>query len=416
MGFYLMRVPLLLAATAAWDAWSPSPQNLKVLLCLPVLVVFAIDLSLYGDRLVLAGPTAAMLSNLFWPMYERLAVYLAFVAIALALSGMARWGPAFLKSRWRGLPARSTLLTTALIAGLLVDVFQYSHQSGLPTNKFRRTYRDEPTIHWGLADKTSATYQAGRIEPLKWQPERLGAPDDARQRIVLESPMHFQTYAYAQFDPCQSSLDVRVMATSIRRLLALRDTGDKQLQTILGCGAPKLRLATAAIYVNNESEAAAVVQSRPDLAAVAVLQFPSNIPPPAERSSATRADFGTVTVISFGANALTARISVNDSDGAWLIYADAYDPRWRAWVDEKPVPIVPAYVGLKAVRVPAGESVVRMEFRGRTAVGMRMLAVAGAICSLLLLVYCAVCCVAGFPSSQRRTESSRAERPEKVLV
>jgi hypothetical protein len=74
---------------------------------------------------------------------------------------------------------------------------------------------------------------------------------------------------------------------------------------------------------------------------------------------------------------------------------------WQAWANDRETPVVPAYVGLKAVRVPAGDSVIRLEFRGASSTAMTALASAGAICSFSLLAFCAACCVAGFPSSKR---------------
>ena len=102
---------------------------------------------------------------------------------------------------------------------------------------------------------------------------------------------------------------------------------------------------------------------------------------------------------------------MDDPEGAWLVYADAYDPRWRAWVDAAPAPVVPAYVGLKAVRIPRGDHVVRMEFGGSARVGMSALAAGGAACSLSLLAYCALCCITGFPSAQLKVRKTRSPVP-----
>ena len=76
------------------------------------------------------------------------------------------------------------------------------------------------------------------------------------------------------------------------------------------------------------------------------------------------------------------------------------------WIDGKPMPIVPAYVGLKAVWVPQGESVVRMKFSAWSNVGVRVLALGGAICSLSLLLFCGISCIRGFPSSRRKVTAT----------
>jgi len=406
MGFYLMRAPLLLAAAAAWDIFLPSQRNLKIVFLFPVIFLFLVDFSLYGEHFVVAGSNARTFFTLWRPAFVRLAVYGTFAALALIVSVIWRSTPVSLTKHRPGASSRVALLTGALLAALFVDVFQYSYQSGLPTNPFGWSYRDAPTDHWYLADETMAAYQAGRVKRLTWQPERLDAPVDARQRTILASPTYFHTYAFAQFDPCQSSLLVRSLSSSMGKLLALRDRNDVELQTILGCKAPKMRLTTTAMYVDDEKEAATAVQRTPHLAAVAILQLPRGYPRPAERLSASGENPGAVTLTEFGANALTARVHVDDPEGAWLVYADAYDPRWRAWINDKAAPIVPAYVGLKAVRVPQGDGVVRMEFGGSATVAMRILGVGGAIVSLSLLVYCAWCCIGGFPPSTRNAQLS----------
>ena len=49
---------------------------------------------------------------------------------------------------------------------------------------------------------------------------------------------------------------------------------------------------------------------------------------------------------------------------AWLFYADAYDPAWKALVDEKPAKVYRANVGFKAVHVPKGAGTVTFYFDG----------------------------------------------------
>jgi len=388
MGFYLMRAPLLLAAAAAWDV---IPQKgLRMLLLTPLFVVFLVDLSLYGDRVLLVGAPAEAFANVWRAVYVRLAVYGIFVALAVAFS----W-------RWRPAASRTSLVEVALLASLFVDVFSYSYRSGL-TSKFAATYRIPPAVRPWLGDTSGTVYQAGRVRPLTWQDTRLDTPRDPRQRMILEfSPAYFNTYAYAQFDPCEPSLLVRSVSRSMAKLLSLRAKGDEALRTILGCGAPKMRLVTNAIYVDDENGAADAVRRSSDLAGTAILELPQTQAPPGARSQTHSEIPGTVAVTRFSANALTIVVRVDDVDGAWLVYADAYDARWHAWVNEQATPIVPAYVGLKAVRVPNGDSVVRMEFRGAATIGMSILASVGAICSLSLLGYCAMCCVRGFPGQAR---------------
>jgi len=401
LGFYLMRAPLLLAAAASWDVFSPTRNNLKILLWSPVVVVLVLDLCLYGDGFVLTGSNVSTFVRLWPPVYFRLAVYGTFAALALIASRGFRVARDVDEQPRLAMASPASFVAVALLAAMFVEVFQYSYKSGLSTNKFAPSYREAPAAQWNLGDTDSAFYRAGGVQRLPWQPKRLAAPRDARQQLGLELPSYYHTYSYAQFDACEFSIPATVMGASISKLLALRDKNDRALQTILGCEAPKMRLLRDAVYVEGEEAAVRAVQRAPDLAGTVILQLPRGYPRPAERSASRTEDRGTVTVTNFAANALTAAVRVEDPQGAWLVYADTYDPRWRAWVNGQPTPVVPAYVGLKAVRVPTGDSVVRMEFRGAGTVGMTALALAGALCSLSLLGYCANCCFAGFPSSNR---------------
>jgi hypothetical protein len=55
-------------------------------------------------------------------------------------------------------------------------------------------------------------------------------------------------------------------------------------------------------------------------------------------------------------------ITVNTSEAAYLVLADAYYPGWRVTVNGEETPIYRANVMFRAVRVPAGESTVIFEF------------------------------------------------------
>ena len=54
--------------------------------------------------------------------------------------------------------------------------------------------------------------------------------------------------------------------------------------------------------------------------------------------------------------------AVRASAPGWLCVSDAVFPGWRAQVDGVDAPIEPAFFGMRAVRVPAGESVVSFRY------------------------------------------------------
>jgi hypothetical protein len=81
-----------------------------------------------------------------------------------------------------------------------------------------------------------------------------------------------------------------------------------------------------------------------------------------------------VRVSRFTLGELVADVDVTVPGGAWLLYADAWHPDWRASVNGEPVPVHEANLAFKAVRVPPGRSVVRMWFeRGWLALGLALL-------------------------------------------
>ncbi len=407
MGFYLIPVLLLLAAGAVWDVIAPSRKDLKCWLVFPVILFFLIDFCLYADHFALGTKNLQLFLSSCRLAFIKLAFYAGLLALAAILSLVLRSARQPFNRHWRGLTSFRSLATGALLTGLFLDVFQYSYRSGTPANPTLDSFRDEAPGTWEPVDKASPVYQACYVQPLTWQGARLDQPVDERKKVVLQPPFAFvNTYAFAQFDPCRSEFQLRAIGTAMQKLLALRDKDDPALQTILGCHAPKLRLMTQALYVNTEAEAEAAVRSHNDLANVVILQWPTNSPVFPMTRSVPAEGVGAVHVTDFGANAIEIQVNTTVPEGAWLVYADTYDPRWRAWVNGKPVPIVPAYVGLKAVWVPHGESVVRMKFAAWSNLGVRMLAAGGALCSLSLLLFCGICCIRGFPASCRKQSES----------
>lgn len=69
---------------------------------------------------------------------------------------------------------------------------------------------------------------------------------------------------------------------------------------------------------------------------------------------------GEATVEERGPNAL--EITLGDHGGGMLIVADSWDEGWRATVDGAPAPVLPANGCQRAVPVPAGARVVRMDY------------------------------------------------------
>jgi hypothetical protein len=212
-----------------------------------------------------------------------------------------------------------------------------------------------------------------------WRDERIALPadpaeaakrlDDPQSRAAFAlatRPEMKETYAYvyqfADIDPCRDHYRNDAHLAGVDALIAL-ERGGVAIDGVTGCGAPKLALAPGARVVASRAEAAAalaaalrqgeshpvLVQAPPDVAPVAGADPPAG---------------GSVRVTDFTLGALAADVEVAAPGGAWLVYADAFHPAWRASVDGVETPVRPANLAFKAIRVPAGHSVVRLWFDG----------------------------------------------------
>ena len=72
----------------------------------------------------------------------------------------------------------------------------------------------------------------------------------------------------------------------------------------------------------------------------------------------------------FQANVMELEVTVHDSQGAWLVYADAYDPHWQGFVDGEEVEVMEADLAFKAIRLPAGTHQVHFTYRDVGAIGV----------------------------------------------
>jgi len=71
-----------------------------------------------------------------------------------------------------------------------------------------------------------------------------------------------------------------------------------------------------------------------------------------------------IKVTGFSNNHISMQVAV-DSPAAWLYYADAYHPDWRAYIDNVRAEIVEANYAFKALQLPQGNHVVEFRFDSR---------------------------------------------------
>jgi hypothetical protein len=166
----------------------------------------------------------------------------------------------------------------------------------------------------------------------------------------------------------------------------------------VGCETPKLRLVAGATLVEDARAARDALRTGP--AGGEPVADVIRLDPGAGRPSDAGPwvpEAGTVQVTRFTLDELVAQTRVATPEGAWLVYADAFHPGWRATVDGRDVPIAEANLAFKAVRLPRGDHVVRFWFQpGLSYYASYALAVFGTACGLALLAGFGV---AAFPHS-----------------
>lgn len=298
-----------------------------------------VGIALIGLGLVLAGVAAWVDSNA--PFLLRLSLYAALTGLSLGL--------------------RASLQAGVLIA-LVLDLAIYQGQ----------VREAVPGLPAGVA-VGGAVFDAS---PLAYQPMRLERPAaGTRAAQALEvakrdasSTTAWNAHAFAQFDPCTySDVNADTFTYGVDTLLRLGSEGGADIRYFLGCTAPKLRLVSSARVVQRLPKALELLGSTSGEASAApdVIRLPPKQRAPVQAAVADT-DPGRVQVTRFTANELVAQARVSPP-GAWLLYADAYHPRWSASVDGRESFIAEANLAFKAVWVAAGDHVVRFEYGPRRA-------------------------------------------------
>lgn len=99
--------------------------------------------------------------------------------------------------------------------------------------------------------------------------------------------------------------------------------------------------------------------------------------------SVTRQPFTPCSVKSVSSDSIEVEVRI--SEPGYLVLTDLFSPGWTASVDDKPVPVIPAYLSFRAVPLPAGDHTVRFEYQcpgQREGILLSSLAVIGLCLSL----------------------------------
>jgi hypothetical protein len=123
--------------------------------------------------------------------------------------------------------------------------------------------------------------------------------------------------------------------------------------------------------------------------------FPDAIPAWGEEAQRAAQEYGTGVLVpnaqvvweEYGDSSLRLRVVNPSLQTAWLLITDTWYPGWRATVNREPVPVLQANGAFRAIPIPPGEAVVKMQFQSRShTVGYNLVLTACLILSLMGLI------------------------------
>jgi hypothetical protein len=354
--YSLVKILLLLCAGYGLDHFLAVPLRKKITgtawAFVMILVIFDLFINQRGHLLSpekglsqIPGLWASVKPGYLWSWGQGTLKYVVLLGAVLS----AIIGFRSLRHRqkaWMPLVAKALLVLFALGD---VYIFQQIVFADIP--KIPESHYDWlASAHARVAD-----YQKVRLlEP------RDPVQQDAYQLVMLSNPTakYVSAYNFIQLDRCDPGFRVDLASQGVLELVAMPDVK----RAIVGCHYPKMRLVPHALFSNDVidvAKVAAVYDAFKDIVVVPqapdterVLKLGPQKPDPRNA----------VHVDDFAPNQVTAAVSVYDEQGSWLVYADAFNPHWQAFVDGKRVPIHRAYRAFKAVFLDQGKHTVVFEY------------------------------------------------------
>lgn len=159
------------------------------------------------------------------------------------------------------------------------------------------------------------------------------------------------------------------------------------MRRILGCDDQKLHVSTSPRLVGDT--AAAIAAIRRDETPWHDVIVASKVPTKATDTGALSAEAGRseIDVLRFRPGLLEVRVR-HAPAGAWLVYADAFDPHWHAIVNGASRPIAVANLAFKAVPLQPGENRVTFVYRNmRQKITLYAWSAFGVLITLVLCAY-----------------------------
>ncbi|MGD2155570.1 MAG: YfhO family protein [Anaerolineales bacterium] len=236
------------------------------------------------------------------------------------------------------------------------------------------------------------TVQVSEIQYQELRRPRPSIPSDAERKQdaldLTEQPgamaIYWETYDFAQFDPCSTKYRADFWSLWVDRLETLRTDQPVTFSNVTGCNLPKLRLVPNATIHESTEEAESILKTMPisEQGSMVVIRPINKSVKPAEAEQLVEPS-GSVAVSKFTLNQVIVNADVTTEGGAWLVYADAYHPGWKATVNGEKAPIEEANLAFKGVWLPEGQNLVIFEFRnGLNYYLSYLIALTGVACTL----------------------------------
>jgi hypothetical protein len=252
-----------------------------------------------------------------------------------------------------------------------------------------------------LGSEYSPLLETTQVREMQYQPKRLQSPSETNQinaNKLITNPYSIVNYSFSynftQFDPCISSFRTDFLTPGFLRLanatvLNPRDVGD-----IIGCNCDKARIISNAVFCKNDSNALSKMASQKDLSNTVVLTgetSPETQWLQTKDSAAATAKTGSsVSVTRFSANEVRF-IAKPGNDHSWLVYADAYDPGWKAEVNGKKARVYRAFLAFKAVHLDKGANEVRFFFDNAWGSSLNRLVISFSVLGSAGMLFWVVC-------------------------
>jgi hypothetical protein len=231
------------------------------------------------------------------------------------------------------------------------------------------------------------------VHATQFQSQRAMVPREGRQKDAYllasreKSGMPYVSINdFAQFDMCNSSFRADAYSKGFDLLMLKRLEVNKDLVNVLGCGYPKIRLVSQALYFRSWDDASERIGMMPEIFSTVVLNG-------GDASFASKKIIEgqilntnhSITVKTFSDDDLV--FEINSPTGGWLVYADSYNPAWHATVNGRETPVYQAYLAFKAVWVDAGQHVVRFFYRNMlTLLSSYIIAISGLLAAVVMMI------------------------------